>query len=58
MAAPQVSGTAGLVREVSPGSNARQVEQAIEQGADQVNGKNDPHPGAGRLNADDALDQV
>lgn len=55
MAAPQVAGTAALVREVAPDSTPRQVEQAIEQGADLVRGKNDPELGAGRLNVADAL---
>lgn len=56
MAAPQVTGTAALIREVAPNTNAKQVEQAIEQGADLVPGKNDPELGAGRLNADSALE--
>lgn len=51
MAAPQVAGLAALVRELDPDSNANQVEQAIEQGADLVSGKNDPELGAGRINA-------
>jgi subtilisin family serine protease len=56
MAAPQVTGAAALVREVAPNANAKQVEQAIEQGADLVQGKNDTELGAGRLNAAAALD--
>ena len=51
MAAPQVAGIAALVRELEPDANANQVEQAIEQGADLVSGKNDPELGAGRVNA-------
>lgn len=56
MAAPQVSGTAALVREVSPGANANRVERAIKNGADLAAGDSDPELGAGRLNANDALD--
>lgn len=51
MAAPQVAGAAALVREMQPNANARQVEKAIKQGADLARGRNDPHLGAGRLNA-------
>jgi len=46
-----VTRTAALAREVDPSANANRVEQAIEQGADLLNGNNDPHLGAGRLNA-------
>lgn len=56
MAAPQVTGTAALVRETDPAMNANQVENAIKQGADLVGGRNDPELGAGRLNAHDALE--
>lgn len=56
MAAPQVAGTAALVRETDPNMNANQVENAIKQGADLVRGRNDPELGAGRLNAHDALE--
>lgn len=56
MAAPQVTGTAALVRQVAPESTPRQVEQAIKQGADLVDGRRHPRSGAGRLNAADALD--
>lgn len=55
IAAPQVTGTAALVREVAR-SERRQVETAIERGADLVEGRNDPELGAGRLNAHDALE--
>lgn len=58
MAAPQVTGAAALVHEVAPDANARQVEQAIKNGADLVNGQNDDDLGAGRLNAADALDAL
>ena len=50
MAAPQVTGTAALVREVAPGANARQVEKAIEQGAEAVEGESRAELGHGRLN--------
>lgn len=56
MAAPQVTGAAALVREVAPGANARQVEQAIKHGAELIKGQSDDDLGAGRLNAADALD--
>ena len=56
MAAPQVTGTAALVREVAPDANAKQVEKAIEQGAEHVPGESDAELGAGRLNCDRALD--
>ncbi|WP_205254030.1 MULTISPECIES: S8 family serine peptidase [Halostella] len=57
-AAPQVVGTAALVREVAPNANARQVENAIKLGADLVNGRGDSELGAGRVNARGALDAV
>ncbi|MFC4542085.1 S8 family serine peptidase [Halosolutus amylolyticus] len=56
MAAPQVTGTVGLVRERYPDTTAKQVEKYIKQGADLVSGNSDPDLGAGRLNAKDALD--
>lgn len=56
MAAPQVAGTAALVREEDPNASAKQVEKAIKQGADLVTGRDDPDLGAGRLNANGALD--
>jgi subtilisin family serine protease len=56
MAAPQVTGAAALVREVAPDSTPRQVEEAIEHGADLGQGQSDSELGAGRLNAADALD--
>lgn len=58
MAAPQVSGTAALVRENAHHLNANQVENVIKQGANLVQGRNDPDLGAGRLNANDALDRL
>lgn len=58
MAAPQVTGTVGLIRELHPDAEPKKVQQAIEQGAEGVNGKNDPDLGAGRLNANGALDAL
>jgi subtilisin family serine protease len=55
-AAPHVAATAALVREVAPDATARQVEQAIEQGAELVTGKNDAKLGAGRVNCSKALE--
>lgn len=51
MAAPQVTGLAALVRELDPDANAREVEQAIKQGAEGSNGQSDSVLGAGRVNA-------
>lgn len=51
MAAPQVTGLAGLVRELAPDANAHQVEEAIKSGAELSDGESDPDLGAGRINA-------
>ncbi|MFC7212508.1 S8 family serine peptidase [Saliphagus sp. GCM10025334] len=51
MAAPQVTGLAGLVRELTPDSNTRRVWDAIAQGAEGTDGRSDPEFGAGRTNA-------
>jgi subtilisin family serine protease len=56
MAAPQVTGTVGLVRSQSPDATTKKVEKAIQEGAEGVNGQSSPDLGAGRLNADKALD--
>lgn len=56
MAAPQVVGVVGLVREVAPDATATQVEQAIKQGAEDVPDDSKADVGAGRLNANEALD--
>ncbi|WP_137286394.1 S8 family peptidase [Halorussus salinisoli] len=56
MAAPQVTGTVGLVRSQSPDASTEKVEQAIRDGAEGVNGQSSADLGAGRLNADQALD--
>lgn len=50
MAAPQVTGLVGLVRELDPDTNANQVENVIERGAE-GSGRGDPETGAGRINA-------
>ena len=58
MAAPQVTGTAALVRSVAPDANVNQVEQAIQQGATGAGGKRSADVGAGVLNAAGALDSL
>lgn len=58
MAAPQVTGLVGLVRELNPDANAKQVESAIKQGADGANGRSDPALGAGRVNALNTLEAL
>lgn len=58
MAAPQVAGLVGLVRDLAPAMNANQVEQAIKHGADGVNGNNSPEFGAGRLNALETVERI
>lgn len=55
MAAPQVAGLVGLVREVDPDATTNQVENAIVQGADLVRGRGSPDFGAGRINALDTI---
>lgn len=51
MAAPQVTGLAGLVRELDPDANPQQVLQAIRQGAEVADNRGDSELGAGRVNA-------
>ncbi|HET7325623.1 MAG TPA: S8 family serine peptidase, partial [Halococcus sp.] len=51
MAAPQVTGLVGLLKEVAPTATPVQVKQTIKQSADLVPGKSDPELGAGRINA-------
>ena len=58
MAAPQVTGLVGLVRELDSDANAKQVESAIKQGADGTNGRSDPALGAGRINALNTVEVV
>lgn len=57
MAAPQVAGLVGLVHEVNPSVTVNQVESAIAQGADLVQGRSSPEFGAGRINALDTVQQ-
>ena len=57
MAAPQVAGLVGLVCETNPGANTNQIENAIAQGADLVQGRGSPEFGAGRINALDTVQQ-
>lgn len=54
MAAPQVTGLVGLVRELEPGANVEQVTNAIQRGATDA-GRGDAETGAGRI---DALETV
>jgi subtilisin family serine protease len=58
MAAPQVTGAAGLVRSRNSDLGAKQVERAIKAGADLVDGEGDEDLGAGRLNAAGAVDEA
>lgn len=58
MAAPQVAGLVGLVRELGPGANANQVENAIAQGAELVQGRSSPEFGAGRINTLNTVERV
>jgi subtilisin family serine protease len=58
MAAPQVAGLVGLVREINPGANTNQVENAIAQGAELVQGRSSPEFGAGRINALNTVERV
>lgn len=58
MATPQVSGAASLVRDsmVRPDATAKQVEDAIKDGAELVTGRDDEDLGARRLNAANAVE--
>ncbi|WP_312907671.1 S8 family peptidase [Natronosalvus caseinilyticus] len=58
MAAPQVTGLAGLVRELAPDSNTRRVWDAIAQGAEGTDGRSDPEFGAGRTNALEMVERL
>ncbi|AGB37960.1 S8 family peptidase [Natronococcus occultus] len=51
MAAPQVAGLVGLVRELAPEMHVNQVENNIAHGAELVPGRSSPEFGAGRINA-------
>lgn len=50
MAAPQVAGLAGLIRDIKPDTNVNQVESDIKHSAELVTGRNSPELGAGRIN--------
>lgn len=56
--APQVAGLVALVREVDPGLNPQQVEQAIKSGAELAQGNSSPELGAGRINALATVEQL
>ena len=56
--APQVAGLAALVRDLEPDRNPKQVEEAIQQGAELASGKSDPELGAGRINAVETVEYV
>lgn len=56
MAAPQVTGTAAVLREAAPNATAKELEKAVEQGAESIEGESKAELGAGRLNVADALD--
>ncbi|WP_394739120.1 S8 family peptidase [Natronococcus roseus] len=58
MAAPQVAGLVGLVRELEPEMNANQVENNIAHGAELVNGRSSPEFGAGRINALNTVQRI
>ncbi|GAA0533028.1 S8 family serine peptidase [Halorubrum ejinorense] len=58
MAAPQVAGLAALVRELEPDANASRVEQAIQKGAEDANGKSDSEFGAGIINALNTVERL
>ncbi|WP_114579204.1 S8 family serine peptidase [Saliphagus sp. LR7] len=58
MAAPQVAGLVGLVRELKPGLKVNQVENIIAHGADLVQGRSSPEFGAGRINVLDTVERV
>lgn len=58
MAAPQVTGLAGLVRDLDDGLNVKQVENAIKKGAEGSRGQSSPDFGAGRTNALNTVENV
>jgi len=57
-AAPQVAGLAALIREIDPDLNPKQVETAMERGAELTNGSSDPELGAGRINTRETVELV
>lgn len=50
MAAPQVAGLVGLVRDLRPDLSPAEVEGAIKRGAEDATDPDDPDLGAGRIN--------
>ncbi len=59
MAAPHVSGLAGLILGENPGFSVEQVRQAIRHGSDDVGSPGfDAHTGYGRINAFTALSET
>ena len=58
MAAPQVTGLVGLVRELQPDASANQVEMLIKQGAEEATGHSDSELGAGRINASNTVERL
>ncbi|MDG5819080.1 S8 family serine peptidase [Natronococcus sp. A-GB7] len=58
MAAPQVAGLVGLVRELEPEMNANQVENNIAHGAELASGRSSSEFGAGRINALNTVQRI
>lgn len=58
MAAPQVAGLVGLVRELDPDAHTNQVENAIAHGAELTNGRSSPEFGAGRINVLNTVERL
>lgn len=57
-AAPVTTGVAALVIEANPDLNPRQVERAIKDGAELVEGEGDLEIGAGRVNAANSVEEA
>ena len=58
MAAPQVTGLVGLVKELAPNLNSHRVQKVIERNAELSRGKSSPEFGAGRINALDTVESL
>lgn len=58
MAAPQVAGLVGLVRELDSDMNANRVENDIAHGAELVRGRSSPDFGAGRINVLNTVERI
>lgn len=58
MAAPQVTGLVGIVRELDPDTTSGQVRKTIKAAADGVEGQNDADLGAGRVNARGCVEEM